>query len=100
MKVKTVKRKWARAYWLFLWGALLSGFLTVILPERVKPLCLLSLVLCGVGMVVSEEKLRCPYCGKGRPRPPAFSPSSGRVSYCSGCGRPFVYDDEVDAPDT
>ena len=54
-----------------------------------------ALAACAAGMIVSIVKLRCPYCGKGAPRAPAFSPSSGKVQYCSGCGRPFVYDDEV-----
>ena len=99
MKVKTVKRKWARAYWLFPWGILLFWVLGVVLPEGAKPLGLAMLAACGVGMILSILKLRCPYCGKGVPRPPAFSPSSGKVSYCSGCGRPFVYNDEAEAPD-
>lgn len=95
MEVKTLKRKWARSYWLFLWGILLSWFLGMALPEGVKPLGLAALVLCAAGMIVSILKLRCPYCGKGAPRAPAFSPSAGKVQYCSGCGRPFVYDDEL-----
>ena len=28
-------------------------------------------------------------------RAPAFSSSSGKVRYCSCCGKPFVFDDEV-----
>ena len=95
MKVRTLKRKWARAYWLFLWGILLSGFLGMVLPQEVKPLGLAFLVLCGAGMIISILKLRCPYCGKDAPRAPAFSASSGKTRHCSGCGRPFVYDDEV-----
>ncbi len=95
MKVKTLKRKWARAYWLFLWGILLSGFLGAALPEGARPLGLAALVLCAAGMIFGIWKLRCPYCGKSAPRAPAFSPSSGKTQYCSSCGRPFVYDDEA-----
>ena len=95
MKIKTLKRKWARGYWLFLWGILLSWLLGVLLPDGVRPLGLAVLAACAAGMIISILKLRCPYCGKGAPRAPAFSPSSGKVQCCAGCGRPFVYDDEV-----
>jgi len=95
MKIKTLKRKWARGYWLFLWGILLSWLLGVLLPDGVRPLGLAVLAACAAGMIISILKLRCPYCGKGAPRAPAFSTSSGKVQCCSGCGRPFVYDDEV-----
>lgn len=92
MKIKTVGRKWARAWWIFLWGMLLSWFLGM--PDGAKPLCLVVLLACGAGLIVSVLKLRCPYCGKGSPRGPAFWPS-GKTQYCSSCGKPFVYDDEL-----
>lgn len=95
MEIKTLKRKWARAYWIFLWGILLLGFLGATLPGGVKLLAFAALMLCGAGMILSILKLRCPYCGKGAPRAPAFSPGSGKTQYCSGCGKPFVYDDEI-----
>lgn len=95
MEVKTLKRKWARTYWVFLWGFFLSWFFGVILPNGAKPLCVVTLTVSAAGIIFSILKLRCPYCGKDAPRAPAFSPSSGKVRYCSGCGRPFVYDDEV-----
>ena len=95
MKIKTLKRKWARGYWLFLWGILLSWLLGVLLPDGVRPLGLAVLAACAAGMIISILKLRCPYCGKGAPRAPAFSPSSGKVQCCSGCGSHFVDDDEV-----
>lgn len=95
MEVKTLKRKWAQSYWIFVGGFFLSWFFGVTLPEGAKPLCLVTLAVSVAGIIFSVLKLRCPYCGKGVPRAPAFSPSSGKVQCCSGCGRPFVYDDEI-----
>ena len=95
MQVKTVKRKWARAYWIFLWGIILFGFLGTTLPDGIRPLGLAALALSGAGMILSILKLRCPYCGKGSPRAPSFSAGSGKTQCCSGCGKPFVYDDEI-----
>ena len=95
MKIKTLKRKWARGYWLFLWGILLSWLLGVLLPDGVRPLGLAVLAACAAGMITGILKLRCSCCGKDAPRAPAFSPASGKVRCCSGCGRPFVYDDGV-----
>ena len=94
MEVKTIKRKWAQAYWLFVAGVFLSLLVGILLPKGDKRFCVVPLVLCTAGIVVCILKLRCPYCGKGVPQHPNVS-SSLEPEYCSGCGKPFVYDDEV-----
>lgn len=90
---KTLSRKWARAWWVCLFGFFLSWVLGHIAPNwPTAALCLAGLALCMAGWVYCRLKLRCPYCGRGTPTTPAFWPSEKR--YCPVCGKPFVYDDE------
>ncbi|MEY8386982.1 hypothetical protein AALC17_06715 [Oscillospiraceae bacterium 38-13] len=87
-----MKRKWTWGCWLFLRGIFLSSGP---LPDGVGLLELAVPGACAAGMITGILKLRCSCCGKDAPRAPAFSPASGKVRCCSGCGRPFVYDDGV-----
>lgn len=89
-EIKTLKRKWARIYWVCTVGLLLSVALILLLRRSV--LAWLAAGAFLAGETVSQEKLRCPYCGRSLSSIPRVSKSGGQCRYCY---KDIVYDDEV-----
>ena len=93
--MKTLKREWAKLYWLSIAAIAALVLLGLLIPDdTLRGVCLILIAASIVGIIVSSEHLKCPYCGKGEPRWPQARPSAKTV-YCPRCGMPFIYEDEV-----
>ena len=93
--MKTLKREWAKLYWLSIIAIAALVLLGLLIPnDTLRGVCLILIAASIVGIIVSSEHLKCPYCGKGEPRWPQARPSEKTV-YCPRCGMPFIFDDEV-----
>lgn len=93
--MKTLKREWAKLYWFCFAAIAALALVCLLIPnDTLRGVCLILIAASIVGIIVSSEHLKCPYCGKGEPRRPQARPSM-TTQYCPRCGMPFIYDDEV-----
>lgn len=93
--MKTLKREWAKLYWLSIVAIVVLIVLCLLISnDTFRGVCLILIAASIVGIIVSSEHLKCPYCGKGEPHWPQPRPSM-KTNYCPRCGMPFIYRDEV-----
>ena len=93
--MKTLKRGWAKLYWLCFAAIAALAALCLLVPiDTLRGVCLILIAASIVGIIVSSEHLKCPYCNKGETHWPQPRPSMS-TKYCPRCGRPVIYDDEV-----
>lgn len=105
--MEVLKRKHARWMTVLLIAALLFAVLPWVMYDLVEAGSLLwgflgvgGATVCTVAMLaVRTVFLRCPQCGKGLARP-YWNPGAGHEQFCTKCGQPFVFDDELDGSDT
>ena len=64
--MKTLKREWAKLYWLSIIAIAALVLLGLLIPnDTLRGVCLILIAASIVGIIVSSEHLKCPYCGKG-----------------------------------
>lgn len=101
--MKTLKRKHARWMTVLLVAALLFAALPCVMYDLMGADSLLwgflgaggAAVCIAAMLVVRMVCLRCPHCGKGVARP-YWNSGADHRQFCAKCGRPFVFDDELD----
>ena len=92
-----LKRKYARLTLILLGVCLVSIFLTYVGRWEVafSGTFLVLTFLSLIAMVfVRMRYLKCPHCGKGLAVP--HWGAWAEKQYCSRCGQPFVFDDELE----
>ena len=94
-----LKRNPARMVWALIFLAILFLWIAVFLAEKGSfsfgfKLCAILAVVSGtLAFYLRRKWFLCPHCGEGAARPQL---QSGKRHYCPCCGKPFIYDDEVD----
>lgn len=89
-EIRPLKRKWARIYWGCAACLLLS--VALFLGSRGNLWCCIPIAVFLAGMAMSQDRLRCPCCGRSLSTIPRIRRSAGPCRYC---GKSAFYDDET-----